>query len=110
VASLGTFDTGDTLRLGNHSGATDSAAFSVAGVATDPTAVTMTVTKPTGTSTVYAWPTPGVGQSALTKEGTGRFYADVALDVAGVWRMRLAGTGAVATAEERSFVVRRSRV
>lgn len=106
-------DIGDLIRFGNPSQATDAAAFTnLAGTATDPSAVTLIVKRPDGTQTVYAWPTPGAGQSALTKEGgqTGRFYAEVVIDQGGTWRYYLAGTGAVTAASEGTLQVGRSRV
>lgn len=104
-------DVGDLVRFGNPTAATDAAAFATSnGTATDPTAVTLVVEKPDGTQTTYAWPTPGAGQSALTKEGTGRFYAEVTLDQDGTWRHRLVGTGAVAAAAEGTLRVTRRRV
>jgi hypothetical protein len=105
------YDTNDRVRLGNHSAVSGTAAFTtVGGVATDPTDTALTVLEPDGTSTVYRYPTPGVGESLLSKEDTGRFYADVTLDQAGLWRYRLAGTGAVVATEEGVLHVRRSVV
>jgi hypothetical protein len=105
------YDHGDRVRLGNHSGTTATAPFTtVGGVATDPTEVVLTVKAPDGTTTVYRWPTPGVGETLLSKEATGRFYADVTLSAAGLWAYRLAGTGAVVATEEGVLHVRRSVV
>lgn len=102
-----TYDLGDVARVGNSSEATEAAAFaSLAGAATDPTSVTLTVERPDGTLTVYAWPTPGAGESTLTRQATGRFYADITLDQEGLWSYRLVGTGAVAAAAEKRFIVR----
>jgi hypothetical protein len=106
-----TYDRGDLFRFGNPSQDTETAPFAnLAGTATDPTAVLLTVVKPDGTSTVYAWPTPGVGQSALMRESAGRFYADVLFDQSGKWLWYLAGTGAVTSASEGSVRVQRSKV
>lgn len=107
------YDRGDLFRFGNPSQDPDAAPFAnLAGTATDPTAVLLTVVKPDGTSTVYAWPTPTGGQSVLTKEAatTGRFYTDVYLDQSGKWLWRLEGTGAVTSASEGSIRVQRSKV
>jgi hypothetical protein len=103
-------DIGDMERIGNHAASGAGAFASAAGVPTDPTAVTLTVERPDGTTVVYAWPTPGAGQLALTKEAaqTGRFYADVTLTLAGRWVYKLAGTGAVTAAAEGYLYVRRS--
>jgi hypothetical protein len=100
VASLGTFDVGDTVRLGNWSGNSATAAFTnVSGVATDPATVTLTVQKPDLTEVTYTWN----GSPALTRESAGRFYADVAIDH---WFGELVGTGAVATRQQFRFRVR----
>lgn len=110
-------DTGDKRRYGNHltdpvtALPTGFAAFTdSAGVATDPTAVRMTVQKPDGTQLVHVWPTPGVGELQLTNDaaGNGRFYADVEHDQSGIWVVRLAGTGAVMAAAEDYVIVRQS--
>jgi hypothetical protein len=105
-----TVDIGDLERLGNPSQDTSSAAFTnLAGLATDPTAVTLDVQKPDGSMLRYGWPSPGP-DGLLTKEATGRFYRDVSIDQSGTWRFRLAGTGAVQAASESSFRVQRQRV
>lgn len=62
--------------------------FSVSGTATDPTAVTLVVTSPTGTATTLNWPTP----ADLTHSGTGVFSADVACSAAGTWQYVWTGT------------------
>ncbi len=112
-------DTGDKRRYGNHLtdpvtlAATGFAAFTNdAGVATDPTEVRLTIQKPDGTQLVYVWPTPGVGEFSLTNDaaGAGRFYADVEHDQAGIWYVRLAGTGAVMAAAETYVIVRESYI
>lgn len=100
-------DIGDAPRLGNHSGNTGSAAFTNdAGVATDPTEATLRVKKPDGTTTVYRWPTPGVGEGALARESTGRFYVEWTCTVAGLHSVKLAGTGAIVVADQWQFFVR----
>lgn len=103
------YDLGDRSRLGNHA-ASGGAAFTTGGTATDPTAVTLTLEAPNGTQTVWAWPTPGVGEGTLTRETTGRFYADHTWDQAGLHWCRLAGTGAVVAAAEWGVTVRARRV
>lgn len=94
------YDIGDQVRLGNYSGADGAAAFAtLAGTATDPTVVTLTVEKPDGSQLVYGYPSAGA-DGTLTKESTGRFYRDVTLDQSGMWSYRLVGTGAVVAAAE----------
>jgi hypothetical protein len=104
-------DVGDRWQLGNH---VDSgkAAFTSLGVATDPTAVTLTLQKPDGTQVVWAWPTPGAGQSTLTNEEgqVGRFYGEHTWDQAGLHWCRLVGTGTVTATAEWGVVVRARRV
>lgn len=103
-------DIGDVARIGNPSQATTAAAFTtLAGAATDPTAVVLTIVKPDATQLVYGWPSAGA-DGTLTRESAGRFYTDVLLDQAGTWRWRLAGTGDVTAASEASLRVDRSRV
>ncbi len=112
---MAAYDQGDRVRLGNGStavmpGASAAVFANLAGTATDPTAAVLTVRAPDGTTTEYAWPTPGAGQLALTKETTGRFYADVTLDQGGIWEYELAGTGNVVAAASGWLAVRESRV
>lgn len=103
-------DIGDLERFGNPSQDTASAAFTnLAGVATDPTTVLLTVQKPDGTQLHYGWPSAGA-DGTLTRESAGRFYFDVLLDQAGKWQFRLAGSGAVTAASEGSLRVQRQRV
>ena len=81
---------GQTVRL--------TCAFAtVAGVATDPTAVSVIVDDPTGNQTTYASP---------TKDSTGNYHQDVVPTSAGQWRYRWAGTGAVAAVAESAFLVK----
>ncbi len=111
---MATYDQGDIIRLGNHSTLIDpdtgvaALAFkNAAGVDTDPTGVTLTVRKtPSGAVTTYTFG----GTPALTKETTGRYYVDVAIDQEGTWFWELAGTGTVQTARVGSFHVRRRMV
>lgn len=67
--------------------------FKVGGVATDPTAVTLTVTDPTGASTAYTY---GAGQ--VTRTGTGVFTKDIACATAGTWTYEWEGTVAASDA------------
>lgn len=68
------------------------------GNAADPTTATVRVRKPDG-STSAATP---------THDGLGAYSYIVTLDMAGVWAYRFEGTGAVATAGERTLIVLRS--
>jgi hypothetical protein len=69
--------------------------FSVAGVPADPTAVTLTVTDPTGVTS-----TPSV-----THVSTGTYTANVACTLAGVWLYKWAGTGTASDVAEGTFTV-----
>jgi hypothetical protein len=74
--------------------------FQVAGVDTDPTAVTLRVKDPAGTTTVYTY---ALGQ--LTKDATGIYSMALLLSTAGTWYYRWEGTGAAAGADEDSLNV-----
>lgn len=108
-------DVGDAYRFGNWSGAVNehgtlSEAFStIAGTATDPTDVTLTIERPDETTLEYGWPAAGL-DGTLVQESAGRFYADVVIDQAGTWQYRLAGTGAVTAASEGHLRVQTRRV
>lgn len=90
------YDVGDLVRIGNHTASSAQAFKNLAGADTDPTAVTLRVGKPDGTQVTYTYG----GSPALSREATGRYYADVSVDQPGMWSYRLAGTGAVQAAAE----------
>lgn len=76
-----------------------------AGVATDPTVVTLHLQRPDGSEAAYTYGVDGlVGKSA-----TGEYYALVALDKSGAWAWRWAGTGALIAAAEGVMSVGTSR-
>lgn len=87
--SLNNYDIGALIKL--------TATFAVAGVATDPTAVTCTVIDPSGTET-----TP-----ATTKDSTGNYHATVDLTSAksGVWTYKFTGSGTCQAAMQAQFFV-----
>lgn len=62
--------------------------FSVAGVATDPTTVSLTVTTPAGVATTYTY---ALGQ--ITKTGTGVYTKDIPCSESGTWVYVWIGTG-----------------
>jgi hypothetical protein len=107
-------DVGDYIYIGNHSSLTDDNGVQLApfrnsaGVATDPTTVTILIEDGAGVTTAYTWPT---GSPAVSKEATGRFYVarTPTAAEAGFWYFRLAGTGAVQTAEQGRLFVREQR-
>jgi hypothetical protein len=81
--------------------ATLSNTFKVAGVATDPTAVMLTVTSPSGTVSTYTWPTP----STLTHGTAGVFSKDIACSEDGEWQYLWEGTNAASDAEAGTWTV-----
>jgi hypothetical protein len=80
--------------------ATVSNVFKVAGVATDPTAVTLTITSPTGVTTT---PTP-------SHTGTGAYSADVACGEAGTWQYEYVGTGTASDAVAGTWEVQETQL
>ena len=95
---LNEYDIGDGVTL--------SAAFATkAGVATDPTTVTVRVKNPAGTVTDYVYGT----DEEVVRDSDGAFHLDVLVDASGTWYYRCAGTGAVQAAAEGSFTVRSSQ-
>jgi len=70
--------------------------FSVSGTPTDPTAVTLVVTTPSGTATTYTY---SLGE--ITRTGTGVYTKDVSTvdTVRGVWTAVWAGTSAASDVE-----------
>jgi hypothetical protein len=109
------YDIGDKLRLGNHAGTneddtTRGAFTNIAGVATNPTSVSLELKRPDGTALVYNFPTQGTGDGLLTQETTGRYYRDLSMDTAGLWHWSLSGTGSVETSEQGALYVRRSMI
>lgn len=86
--ALNNYYTGNIIRV--------SAAFTVSGVATDPTTVTLSVKDPTGT----------VNTPAPVKDSTGNYHADIAVGtIVGSWYYRFSGTGACVAAAETEFVI-----
>jgi len=67
--------------------------FALDSVATDPDAVSLTVTDPTGDATTYTY-----ADSEITKAATGVYTKDIAVPTAGTWQYLWVGTGAVSDA------------
>ena len=88
--SMSSYVPGDLVRL--------SAAFTVSGVATDPTTVTCVVREPDGTETTCSSP---------TKDSAGNYHVDHDLTAAkgGVYSYRYVGSGACQAALEAEFFV-----
>lgn len=83
---------GDVVTLGNT--------FKVAGVATDPTLVSLAVTTPGGSTTTYTY-----AAAEITKSGTGVYSKNITASAAGIWRYTWTGTGAAADVQDGSFTV-----
>ena len=95
---MAVYDIGDTAKM--------TCLFTVAGVLTDPTAVTCTVRFPTNVRTTYTYLT----DANLTKVATGSFRCDIDLSQVGSYVYRWVGTGAAKGAEEGTFSVRDTAV
>lgn len=86
-------DIGDLVRI--------STTFSVAGVATDPTAVSLTVTDPSGTATTYTY-----AGAQVVKTAAGAYRYDLSVAAAGVYTYRWVGTGVAEGADSGQFMVK----
>ena len=84
-------DVGDTRVL--------SAAFTVAGTPTDPTALSFVMRAPDGAETTYLWGT----DDELVNDSTGNFHVDWPVAQAGRHHYRWIGTGAAAEADSGEF-------
>ena len=69
----------------------------------DPTAVTLKVKNPAGTTTTYTY-----ALTTVTRDSLGVFSKQVTLDSVGTWRSRWEATGAVIAAQEGALTVRRT--
>lgn len=95
MANPNTYDKGDVVRL--------TGTFTVDGVATDPTTVTLKVQEPDGTETTYTY-----ALATVTKVSTGVYRKDITIDESGYWYYRWEGTGTVATSGEAVLLTRES--
>lgn len=73
------------------------------GVATDPAVVKLTYQNPAGTETTVTYP-----DAAITKSGTGVYYADIDANAVGAWSYRWWSTGSGQASGEKVFVVNKS--
>ena len=71
-----------------------------AGVATDPTTITLRVTDPLGVETDYTY-----ALAQITKLSVGQYSMALAVLTAGYWNYRWEGTGTVYAAQETRFLV-----
>lgn len=74
--------------------------FTVAGVATDPSTVSLVVTDPAGTATTYTY-----AGSTITKSSTGVYTKTVTASSAGTWSYVWTGTGTAADVQDGTFDV-----
>jgi hypothetical protein len=74
--------------------------FTVGGVATDPTTVSLTITTPAGVATTYTF-----AAGEITKDGTGVYHKDIVCNAAGEWQYQWVGTGAATDTTVGTFTV-----
>lgn len=79
-----------------------SVAFTVDGVATDPTTVTAKIKDPSGNQSTYVYGT----DAEVVRESTGNYYVEETTDENKLWHYRFEGTGACEAVEEGAFRVR----
>ena len=91
---------GDLIRIKNWDTEHPDGFTNTAGVAADPTNVTLSVEKPDGTTTSYTY-----AAATVSKEAIGKYYKDLAPDQSGIWFWRWVGTGGVQAASQGSFFV-----
>ncbi len=84
---------------------TPQATFTVAGIATDPTTVTVRIKKADGTVTVLGPVAGGAGGGGITRVSPGVYNTTISLDDAGYWFARFEGTGTAAAAVDHQAVV-----
>jgi len=82
------YDIGDMPRF--------SAAFAVAGVATNPGAVKFKWRTPAGVETTYVYAT----DPEVVRASTGNYYVDLLLDEPGTWTIRWVSAGTCTSADE----------
>lgn len=75
--------------------------FTVDGTLTDPTTVTLTVRKPSGTTTSYTYAAAAVSRISL-----GVYRKNLTLDERGVWLFTFTGTGDCQASAEGTVTVR----
>lgn len=92
--SINIYVTGQKVRC--------SVAFTVSGVATDPTTVTCKIKDPSGNVSTYVYGT----DAELVKDSTGNYHVDVITDEDKQWHFRFEGTGTCVAVEESSFRAR----
>lgn len=92
-----TYDVGDVVPV--------TAEFTVGGIFTDPTTVTLKIRRPSGVIDTKVY---GV-DAGVIRDSAGKFRYDIAVDEPGIWHYRWVGTGPAAAAHESRLVVVLSR-
>ena len=93
--AISTYDKGDTVRF--------SAAFTVTGVATDPSEVILKIKQPSSVISTYNY-----SLAEISKLSAGNYYKDVIMTQSGQLYYHFEGTGTVASVEEAYLIVRPS--
>lgn len=75
-----------------------SYAFTVSGVVTDPSTISLKVKDPTGAETTYAL-------AALVRDSTGDYHLDITVPTAGIWSWHIESTGADQASNDGQFYV-----
>lgn len=97
MAAPNIYDVGDSIR-------TAVSFQNIAGVATDPTTITLKIQDPSGNETTLVF---GV-DAAVVKDAVGLYHSDVTIDENGDWYYRWEGIGALIGAAEFLFRIRES--
>lgn len=74
--------------------------FKVAGVATDPTTITLDIADPTGATTSYTY-----AAAQITKTSTGVYTKDIACSIDGTWTYTWTGTGTASDVQSGTWEV-----
>lgn len=77
--------------------------FQVGGVNTDPTAITVVITDPTGASTTHSY--QGAAPADVTRTGTGVYQLQVGCTIVGLWSYVWVGTGSASDVQAGTFTV-----
>jgi hypothetical protein len=95
-----TYDIGDRVRL--------AATFQdLNSNLADPTTITLTIKKPNQPAVVYAY---ALSPALLIRDSVGRYHVDLDLHIAGTWKYKWNGGGAIIAAEEGRIFVRPNNV
>lgn len=97
MARITHYDQGDVWQ--------PQATFTVGGVATDPTTITVKVKNPAGTITTIGPVSGATGGSGITRVSAGVFKIAQTLDAQGYWFARFEGTGTAAATEDQQAIV-----